>query len=152
MNNNPFDTKSFSTKSFSASFDNTQGGTQGGIPLNLGGLGDGVKRLLWIFLILWVLGTLGLGGLVKSLFLVVALIALVPIVGLFALQWWLKRNLAAGACPVCNQAVQGINGSVLQCASCGETLDVNQGMFTRQAQAGTIDVQAVEVMAQIVEE
>ncbi len=143
MNNNPFD-----TKSFSASF----GNTQAGIPLTLGSLGAGVKRLLWIFLVLWVLGTLGLGGLVKSLFLVVALIALVPIVGLFALQWWLKKNLASGFCPVCNQPVQGINGSPMQCASCGETLDVNQGMFLRQAQAGTIDVQAVEVMAQIVEE
>jgi hypothetical protein len=114
--------------------------------------GGGFQRLLWILLGMWVLGSLGLGWLVKSVLFLVALVVLVPIVGLFGFQWWLNRNLVSGECPVCHQGVQGLNGSSLNCTSCGEPLDVHSGAFHRQAQEGTIDIQAVEVRSMVVEE
>jgi hypothetical protein len=134
MNNNPF--------GFNVATLNGDAGSSGG----------GFRRLLWILLGMWILGSLGLGWLVKSVLFLVALVVLVPIVGLFAFQWWLNRNLVRGECPVCHQAIEGLNGSNMDCTSCGEALEVQGGTFGRQAQAGTIDIQAVEVMSQVVEE
>jgi hypothetical protein len=128
---------------------NTVGGTLNGSAVGGGG---GFRRLLWILLGMWILGSLGLGWLVKSVLFLVALVVLVPIVGLFAFQWWLNRNLVSGECPVCHQPVQGLNGGNVDCTSCGEALEVQGGTFSRQAEAGTIDIQAVEVMSQVVEE
>jgi hypothetical protein len=134
MNNNPF--------GFNVASLNGDAGSSGG----------GFRRLLWILLGMWILGSLGLGWLVKSVLFLVALVVLVPIVGLFAFQWWLNRNLVSGECPLCHQPIQGLNGGSMDCTSCGESLEVQGGVFQRQAQAGTIDIQAVEVMSKVVEE
>ena len=110
-------------------------------------LSGGLRQLVWLGLILWLLGSVGLGWLVKSLFLLLGLFLVVPIVAVFGLQWWVKRNLVKGECPVCQAELTGINGAPQQCGNCGEALQVSEGKFTRAAQAGTIDVQAVEVQA-----
>jgi Zinc-ribbon containing domain len=120
-------------------------------PVQLSGLlSGGLRQLVWLGLILFLLGSVGLGWLVKSLFLLLALFFVVPIVAVFGLQWWVKKNLVQGECPVCQSPVTGINGSAQQCTNCGEALQVSAGQFTRAAQAGTIDIQAVEV--QVVED
>jgi hypothetical protein len=116
-------------------------------PMQLTG---GLRQLVWFGLILWLLASVGLGWLVKSLFLLLGLFLVVPIVAVFGLQWWVKRNLVKGQCPVCQAELTGINGAPQQCGSCGEALQVTEGKFTRAAQAGTIDIQAVEV--QVVED
>jgi hypothetical protein len=113
-------------------------------------LSGSLRQLVWFGLILWLLGSVGLGWLVKSLFVLVGLFLVVPIVGVFGLQWWVKRNLVQGECPVCQSPITGINGAPQQCGNCGEALQVADGKFTRAAQAGTIDIQAVEV--QVVED
>ncbi|WP_293123337.1 hypothetical protein [Microcoleus sp. bin38.metabat.b11b12b14.051] len=101
----------------------------------------------WLILlgIACVLVSIGLGWIVKSLLIVVGFFLLTPVVGFFALQWWLKRNLIQGNCPVCQYELTGLNQTQCQCTNCGEPLKIEQGHFSRMTPPGTIDVTAVEV-------
>lgn len=110
------------------------------------GLGNGLRQLVWLLLFAWLLGSLGLGWLVKFSLVVIGLLILLPIVGIFGLQWWIKRNLVQDNCPVCDYEISGLNGSQFQCPNCGEPLQVVQGKVTRLTPEGTIDVQAVDVV------
>jgi Zn finger protein HypA/HybF involved in hydrogenase expression len=89
--------------------------------------------------------SIGLGWVVKSFLIVVGFLLLTPVVAFFALQWWLKRNLIEGKCPVCQYEFTALNQTQCQCANCGEPLKVEQGHFIRLTPPGTIDVTAVEV-------
>lgn len=109
-------------------------------------LGDGLRKVVWLLLFAWLLGAIGLGWLVKFSIILVGLVILVPIVGFFGLNWWLTQNVVQGDCPVCGAEVSGIRGSQIACNSCGESLQVGVGTFTRSAQEGTIDVTAVDVL------
>jgi hypothetical protein len=111
-----------------------------------------VSRLLFPFLIIWLLGAIGLGWLVKSLLILFGLILLAPVLAFFGFRWWLKRNLVQSQCPVCSFEFVGLNNSEFQCPSCGEPLKVEQGRFNRTVPPGTIDVAAVEVSAQQIED
>lgn len=115
-------------------------------------LSNGLRQLVWLILILWLLGAAGLGWLVKSLLLLVGLLLLLPIVGLIGLQWWLRKNIVEGSCPVCQQELRALNGSQLACPSCGTALQVQERQVMRVAQPGVIDVEAVEVNAAVVDE
>jgi predicted RNA-binding Zn-ribbon protein involved in translation (DUF1610 family) len=101
----------------------------------------------WLILlgIACVLVSIGLGWVVKSFLIVVGLLLLTPVVGFFALQWWLKQNLIEDKCPVCQYEFTALNQTQFQCANCGEPLKIEEGHFSRLTPPGTIDVTAVEV-------
>jgi hypothetical protein len=71
---------------------------------------------------IWILGSVGLGTLVQD------------------------------ACPVCQYTFSALNNSQANCPNCGEALSVANQRFQRPSSPGTIDVQAVEVTAQVVED
>jgi amino acid transporter len=103
----------------------------------------------WLTLLafVWLLGLLGMGWLVKSFLILVALLLLTPVFVFFGFRWWLKSNLIQSSCPVCHYEFTGLNQTQLQCPSCGEPLKAERGHFNRLTPPGTIDVQAVEVSA-----
>jgi hypothetical protein len=114
-------------------------------------LGAGLRKLLWIALFVWLLGTLGLGWLVKGVVVVSVMLIAVPIAGIFVGQWWLRKNVVQGACPVCSYELTGLNGTQLSCANCGEPLRVENRQFRRMSADGAIDVTAVDVEVQAVD-
>ena len=113
---------------------------------------SGLNFWLTIFAIVWLLGAIGLGWLVKSLLIILALLIIAPVIGVFAFRWWLKRNLVEDKCPVCSTGLAGVEGMKLACPSCGEPLMVDDGSFQRITPPGTVDVNAVEVSAKQLED
>jgi hypothetical protein len=101
---------------------------------------------LTILAICLLLGSLGLGWLVKSALVLIGLAIVTPIVGFLGFFWWLRRSIVEAECPVCSNPLQGVNGSEIQCTNCGEVLKVDRGQFVRDTPADTIDVVAVEVV------
>lgn len=106
-----------------------------------------VSNWLVLLLIACVLVSIGLGWVVKSILILVGFLLLTPVVAFFGLQWWLKRNLVEGNCPVCQYELTALNQTQCQCVNCGEPLKVEQGIFSRLTPPGTIDVTAVEVLS-----
>jgi hypothetical protein len=98
---------------------------------------------LTIVAICLLLGSLGLGWIVKSALIVVGLLIITPIVGFLGFFWWLRRSIVQAQCPVCTEPLQG---SEIQCTNCGEVLKVDRGQLVRDTPPDTIDVVAVEVM------
>jgi hypothetical protein len=119
-----------------------------GLQVNL----SGIRFWLVTFAAIWLLSAIGLGWLVKSLFILLAFLFLLPIVFFVGVRWWLKRNLVDGQCPVCSQSLAGVNQMQLTCPSCGEPLQVEQGKFKRVAPPGVVDVDAVEVSVRQIED
>ncbi len=115
--------------------------------LGLSILGAGLRKLLWIGFWVWLLATLGLGWLVKGAVVLVVVLISVPIAGIFILQWWLRKNVVLGSCPVCSYELTGLNGTQIACANCGESLRVEGGQFRRSSADGAIDVTAVDVQS-----
>lgn len=111
-----------------------------------------LSRWLTLFAVIWLLGSIGLGWLVNSFLILIGLLVLAPVLAFVWFRWWLQRNLIQNQCPVCQYEFTGLNRTQMQCPSCGELLKVEQGKFHRLTPAGTIDVQAVEIPAQSVED
>lgn len=111
-----------------------------------------LTRWLTLLVIISLLGSVGLGWLVNSFLIFVGLLLLTPVLAFAGFRWWLQRNLVQNNCPVCRYEFTGLNRTQLQCPNCGEPLKVEQGQFSRLTPPGTIDVQAVEVPTQIVED
>lgn len=111
-----------------------------------------IGRWLTLLAFIWLLGSVGLGWLVNSFLILIGLLLLAPVLAFVGFRWWLQRNLVQDNCPVCRYEFTGLNRTQLQCPSCGEPLKVDQGHFNRLTPPGTIDVQAVEVPAQSVED
>lgn len=111
------------------------------IQFNLSGLG------CWLTLLglIWLLGAVGLGWLVKSLAVIVVLVLLIPVFALVGLRFWLRRNLVQATCPVCSTSLTGIRDAATQCPNCGTGLTATATGFQRQADEGTIDITAVDV-------
>jgi len=107
-----------------------------------------ISRLLLPFAVLWLLGAVGLGWLVKSFFILVGLILISPVIAFFGFRWWLRRNVIQSACPVCHFEFVSLNQTNFACPSCNEPLRAENGQFSRLTPPGTIDVNAVEVTAQ----
>lgn len=118
------------------------------LQLGLNGLG---RLIMWIG-IAWLLAALGLGWLVKSFLVLMALLLLAPVIAVIGFRWWLKKNIVQDACPVCHFEFTGFNQADVQCPNCGEPLQVEAGKFRRMTPVGTIDVDAVEVSAQVIED
>jgi hypothetical protein len=113
----------------------------------------GVQRIFWLVLIVWILGATSLGSfVVKSLLFVIGLVTVLPVVGFFGLQWWLRSNLVQSQCPVCQHELSGFTGQPTQCPNCGEALRAEAGQFKRVAEPGVIDVDVVEVTASVVDD
>lgn len=111
------------------------------VQINFSGLG------CWLTLIgvIWLLGAVGLGWLVKSLAVLVVLLLAAPVLGFIGLRFWLRRNLVQAACPVCSTPLTGIKGADTRCLNCGTPLHAEIDGFSRVAEAGTIDITAVDV-------
>jgi hypothetical protein len=114
------------------------------------GLAD-ISRLLLPFLIIWLLGAIGLGWLVKSLLFLFGLLLIAPIVAFVGFRWWLKRNVIQSVCPVCDFESVNLKGAEFRCPNCNEPLRVEDKRFTRLVPSGTIDVSAVEIETSAVE-
>ncbi len=112
------------------------------IQFNLSGLG------CWLTLlgILWLLGAVGLGWIVKSLAVIVVLILLIPVFAFVGVRFWLKRSLIQGNCPVFTTPLTGIKDATTQCPNCGTVLTTTANSFQRQAEEGTIDITAMDVV------
>lgn len=111
------------------------------LQVNLSGIGCWLVPLA----IVWLLGAVGLGWIVKSLVVLVGLAVLVPVVLVVAGQFWLRRNLVQAACPVCSAPLTGLRSLTIQCPSCGTELTAVDGGFKRSSADGTIDVDVVDV-------
>ncbi len=103
----------------------------------------------WLFVLVavWLLGAIGIGGIIKSIFALVLFVVLAPVLAFLALQFWVKRNLIQGNCPVCEQTLAGLKNSKMPCPNCGTELSVTAGGFERFATDGVIDIRAVDVQA-----
>ena len=118
------------------------------LSFNLSGIG------FWLttFAVIWLLGAVGLGWLVKSVAILIVLLAVTPFIAFIGFRWWLSRNLVEDNCPVCNYTTVALKSTQLRCPNCSEPLKVEQGHFVRMTPPGTVDVQAVEVAAQVVDD
>lgn len=70
---------------------------------------------------------------------------LLPIVAIVVGQFWLRRNLVTGDCPVCGQGLNGLAPLQTTCPNCGTALKTTRQGFERAVPAGTVEVQAVAV-------
>lgn len=113
---------------------------------------SGVSFWLTLFAVIWLLSSIGLGWLVKSVAILLGLLLFIPVVAFLGFRWWLQRNVVESQCPVCSSQVAGINGMQLRCPSCGEPLKAEKGHFHRLTPPGTVDVDAVEVSARQIED
>lgn len=111
-----------------------------------------IKPWLTTIVVIWLLGFVGLGWLVKSFLFLIGFFTIVPIAAFFGLQWWLTRNLVQGNCPVCQEGLTALKNAQISCPSCGESLRSTGRTFERISSPGTIDVQAVEVMSQVMDD
>ena len=103
----------------------------------------------WVFILgtVWLLGAIGLSGIVKSIFVLMLFILIAPVLAFFALQFWIKRNLVQGNCPVCEQPLTSLKNLKMPCPNCGTELSVTGEGFERFAADGVIDVQAVDMQS-----
>lgn len=122
--------------------------------MNINSLSVSPSLRFWLTLLLvvWALGALGLGWLVKSFVILLAILAVTPILILIGARFWLKRNLIQAPCPVCGFEFASLKNSKTRCPNCGEAVDVQDRQFVRQTPPGTIDVAAVEVQSQAIED
>jgi hypothetical protein len=106
---------------------------------------SGLRFWLILLGVVWLLGTVGLGWIVKVGFILIAVLLLTPILAFLGLRWWLKRNLVMAPCPVCGVESAGINNTQMRCPSCSESLKVENKQFLRLTPPGTVDVSAIDV-------
>lgn len=115
---------------------------------NTSGLGCWTSLILVAVIVTLV----GFKWVINGFLILLALLLVSPVLAFWGLQWWLKRNLVQDACPVCNYEFTGFKQTEFRCPSCGETLRVTGDSFTRFTPPGTIDVNAIEVSANAIEE
>ena len=111
-----------------------------------------VRSWLVLAAVIWLLGFIGLGWLVKSFLVLLSLILITPVIVFVGVRWWLQRNLVQGLCPACNYEFTGLNQTQARCPNCNESIKIEHRQFHRLTPPGTIDVQAVEVVAQPLED
>lgn len=115
---------------------------------NQSGLGCGLTILAGALL----LSAIGLQAVVNSIAILILMMILTPLVGLSVFRWWLKRKLVESECPVCHYEFTGFDGQECRCPNCGEVLLVTDGKFRRPTPPGTIDVDAVDISVNALEE
>ena len=107
----------------------------------------------WLFILVafWLIGAIGIGSILKFTFALILFIFLAPVLAFLALQFWIRRNLVNGNCPVCEQSLAGLKNSKMPCPNCGTELSVTAEGFERFAPEGIIDIQAVNVQSSTVD-
>jgi predicted RNA-binding Zn-ribbon protein involved in translation (DUF1610 family) len=105
----------------------------------------GIQPWINFVLICVLLGSLGLGWILKSALLLVGLVILLPVVAIVGFWGWSRLNLVQAACPVCDMQLTGFKGAAIDCPNCGEAVKAERGSFTRVALPNTIDIAAVEI-------
>ncbi len=107
----------------------------------------------WLFILgaVWLLGAIGIGGIIKSFLALGLFVVLAPVLAFLALQFWIKRNLVSGSCPVCEQSLAGLKNSKMPCLNCGTELSVTAEGFERFATDGVIDIQAVDIQSNTID-
>ena len=113
---------------------------------------SGISCWLTLILVAFLLGSIGLGWVVNGFLILVALLIITPILALLGLQWWVKRNLVQDRCPICSYEFTGFSNAEFRCPNCNEPLKVEAEHFSRITPPGTIDVDAIEVSVQQIEE
>lgn len=111
------------------------------LQLNFSGMGCWLTLAIGFLL----MTTVGIGWLLKSLLVLVALLVLIPVLLVVGVQLWLRRNLIEGACPSCSQPLTGFKTIPLSCPNCGVALQATDDSFIRVTPEGTIDVDAVNI-------
>lgn len=115
----------------------------------------GLGCWLTIIALAWLLGTVGLGWLVKFSAILLLLLFLAPVIAFVGIRWWLQRNLIQSPCPVCSFSLTGLTGVQSVCPNCGTALKAEKGAFHRLNHEGSgndievVDVDAVEVSVDI---
>lgn len=106
----------------------------------------------WVFVLIsfWVIGAIGITGILKSIFALVLFVVLAPVLAFWGLQFWVKRNLVEGNCPVCEQPLTGLKSVKTPCPNCGTEVTATADGFERATTDGVIDVQAVDTNASTV--
>jgi len=117
------------------------------LQLNFSGLGCWLSLILGALL----LSSIGLGWVVNGFIVVIALVVLTPILAFLGFRWWVQSKLVENSCPICQYDFTGFNGTTCRCPNCDEPLKVEKGEFKRMTTPGTIDVEAVEVETQPLE-
>ena len=106
---------------------------------------SGIGCWLTVFAVIWLLGAVGLGWIVKSIAFLFVLIVAAPILAFIGFRWWLNRNLIQSDCPVCQTPLAGLNHSQLICPNCQTPLQATKEGFERFTPDGTVEVSAVDV-------
>lgn len=105
----------------------------------------GLGCWLFAFIAIWVIGAIGITGILKSIFAVILFLILAPVLLSVVARFWLKRNLVSGNCPVCEQSLVCMKQSKLTCPNCATEVSATDNGFERVAAEGVIDVQAVDI-------
>jgi hypothetical protein len=113
---------------------------------------SGLGCLLTVFLVIFLLGSVGLGWIINGFLIVLAMLLLAPVIAFWGLRWWLQRNLLEAQCPSCGYEFTGFQNIDCRCPNCEEALRVEGDRFVRLTPPGTIDVEAVEVSARQLED
>jgi hypothetical protein len=113
---------------------------------------SGSGCLLTLLFIGLLLGSVGLGWLVKSFLVLFAILLITPAIAFWGFRWWLRSNLVEDRCPVCSYEFTGFKRTECRCPNCGEPLKVEGGHFQRITPPGTIDVEAVDVSVKQLED
>jgi hypothetical protein len=113
---------------------------------------SGFSFWLTLLALIWLLGSIGLGWVVKSVIVLAGLVVVTPLLAFIGFRWWIKRNLVVDRCPVCDYESAAINGTQLRCPSCSEPLQVEKRHFHRLTLPGTVDVTAIEVPVKQIED
>jgi predicted RNA-binding Zn-ribbon protein involved in translation (DUF1610 family) len=98
------------------------------------------------------LTSVGLGWLVNGFLIFLAVLFMLPVALYFGFSWWMTRKLAFDKCPSCGEEITGFKDRVFNCPHCGETIEVVSGKFKRATPEGTIDVSAIDVSVQQLED
>ncbi|UJB68265.1 hypothetical protein HRE53_17045 [Acaryochloris sp. 'Moss Beach'] len=110
-----------------------------------------IRSWLTFLIIVVLLGSIGLGWVLKSLLVLFGLILVTPVVLFVGLRWWLSRNLIQGTCPSCGNPLTGLKNTQTTCPFCAQSVAVENANFQRSSEPGTIDVQAVDVTSKTLE-
>jgi predicted RNA-binding Zn-ribbon protein involved in translation (DUF1610 family) len=113
---------------------------------------SGIGCWISFIMIAFILGTFGLGWLINGFLIFLAVLFVTPVIAFWGFQWWLRRKLIQDKCPVCSYEFTGFKNTEFQCPSCGEVLQVEAEHFKKMTPPGTIDIDAVEVSVQRIEE
>jgi hypothetical protein len=113
---------------------------------------SGLGCLGTLLLVALLFGSIGLGWVVNGFLILFGILLIVPLVAWGGFRWWLRRNLVESQCPVCSYEFTGFNRAECQCPNCGEALKVEGGKFITLLPPDTIDVQAIEVSVQSIDE